>query len=62
MEEDRVDRNILKDGKEFKTATAMKSFLQRTVEDWNALPDYTYRVWLNTFKRKQWIRENVPVK
>ena len=65
QEEERLANHILKDERGFETATALKSYVPRTIGDWNNLPDYLRKMDnLKLFKPKLklWIKENVPVK
>ena len=40
LEADRISSNLLKEDRNFETATAERSFVPRTIEDWNKLPNY----------------------
>ena len=56
---------MLKDERGFEMAMALKSYVPRTIGDWNNLPDYLRKMDnLKLFKPKLklWIKENVPVK
>ena len=58
-------KNLLQDKRNFKTATALKSFIPRTIKDWNALPaDLTQTTDFKMFKTKlrKYIMENTSVK
>ena len=57
--------NSLKGTRQFKTVTAQRSFLPRTIQDWNDLPCCLQEITsLLHFKLKLklWIKENVPIK
>ena len=65
QEADRIAANILKDDRDFKTGTARKTFIPRSIEDWNNLPvDMRTITNLQLFKKrlKTWVKENVPLK
>ena len=65
QEVDRVSANILKDARNLESGTARKSFIPRTVDDWNELPDdIRAAVSQQVFKiiLRKWVQENVPIK
>ena len=65
QEVDRVSANILKDARNLESGTARKSFIPRTVDDWNELPDdIRAAVSQQVFKirLRTWVQENVPIK
>ena len=61
----RVSSHVLKDSRKFETGTAKKSFIPRTIEDWNNLPNYLREIdKIRNFKirLKIWIKDTVPIK
>ena len=65
QEADRISANFLKDARNLETGTARKTFIPRTVDDWNELPDeIRAAVSQQVFKRKlrTWLQGNVPLK
>ena len=65
QEADRISANFLKDARNLETGTARKTFIPRTVDDWNELPDeIRAAVSQQVFKRKlrTWVQGNVPLK
>ena len=60
-----AERNKIRETRFFKTDTAKKSFIPRTIIDWNSLPtEITEIPTLNLFKSKLrlWVKNNVPIK
>ena len=65
QEADRVGSNILRDVRNMEKETAKKTFIPRTIEDWNSLPTQLREIsTLASFKKelKLWIRESIPVR
>ena len=65
QEQDRVGSNLLKDVRNLKTGTAKKSFIPRTVQDWNNLPvNLREARTLVLFKKelRAWISSSIPIK
>ena len=65
QEADRVGVHLLRDTRNFETGTAKKTFIPRTIQDWNNLPT-TLRTQtsLKLFKKqlRLWTRKNIPIK
>ena len=56
---------FIQDKRRFKTATAMKSFLPRTIADWSTLPNNIQQCRDHDYFKtqlRQHIKENVPVR
>ena len=65
QEQDRVGSNLLRDVRNLKTGTANKSFIPRTVQDWNNLPvNLREASNLVLFKKelRAWISSSIPIK
>ena len=64
-ETERVETNIINDTRNFQKGTQNKTFIPRTISDWNSIPvNLRQMKELMTFKKQLriWIMENVPVK
>ena len=65
QETQRVISGILKDFRCMRTETARKSFIPRSIGQWNLLPEELRTTKnLNEFKSKvkEWVRLNIPIK
>ena len=65
QEADRVGSHLLKDIRNLETGTAKKTFIPRTIDDWNALPISLREIKslrLFKIKLKNWIKETSKFK
>ena len=65
QEAERVGNNLLRDVRNMEKETAKRTFIPRTIEDWNSLPVRLREInSITLFKKelKQWIRESIPVR
>ena len=65
QEQDRVGSTLIRDVRNLKTGTANKSFIPRTVQDWNNLPVNLIEARsLVLFKKelRAWVSSSIPIK
>lgn len=59
------DETKIRDKRSFKTDTAKKGFITRTINDWNNLPRHLREIpnlKQFKFKLKSWVKDNIPIK